>query len=152
MLGASRRRISAIAIVAVVVGTAAGTGLDVAAPANAAVAFFFAVPFGGPEELEGIFDRRVIAAGEGADLLFRGGIGSIPREAVVAVVLRLLLEQELEVLAISLGLVVLGDNPEVELLCIPVQRGERLVRCRRVVLRRRLPALGDRVEGGDGGA
>ena len=126
-LGASRRSVSTIAVIAVVVAAAAATGLVVAAPAVAAVAFFFAVLFGRPEELEGVSDRRVIADGEGADLLFRGGIGSIPREAVVAVVLRLLLEQELEVLAISLGLVVLGDDPEVELLCIPVQRGERLV-------------------------
>jgi hypothetical protein len=121
-LGASRQRVSAIAVIAVVVAAATATGLVVATPAATAVAFFFAVLFGRPEELEGVSDRRVIAAGEGADLLFRGGIGSIPRESVVAVALRLLLEQEPEVLAISLGLIVLRDDAEVELLCILVQR------------------------------
>ena len=40
-----------------------------------------------------------------------------------------------------------GD-PEVELLCIPMQRSERLVRRRRVVLRRRFPTLWNGVEGG----
>ena len=85
----------------------------------------------GPEEPEGISGHRVIAAGGGVDLLFRGGIGSIPGEVVVAVALQLLLGQEPEVLALGLGLVVLRDNPEVELFCIPMRRSERLVRCRR---------------------
>ena len=102
--------------------------------------------------MEGVSNRRVVAVGGGADLLFRGRIGSIPGEDVVAVALRLLLEQESEVLAVGLGLVVFRDDPEVELLCIPVQRGEHLVHRCRVVLRRRLPALRDGVEGGDGGA
>ena len=153
MLGASRRCISAvsvIAVVAVIVSAAVAAGFVVAA--LAAVAFFFAVFLGGPEELEGVSNRWVVAAGGGADLLFRGGIGSIPGEAVVAVALRLLLEQESEVLAIGLGLVVFEDDPKVELLYILVQRGEHLVRRCRVVLRRRLPALRDGVEGGDRGA
>ena len=71
--------------------------------------------------------HRVIAAGGGVDLLFRGGIGSIPGEVIVAVALQLLLGQEPEVLALGLGLVVLRDNPEVELFCIPMRRSERLV-------------------------
>ena len=120
MLGASRRHVSAVVVVAIVVGTAATTGLVVAAPAATAVAFLFVVPLGGPEEPEGVSGHRVIASGGGADLLFRGGIGSIPREVVVAVTLQLLLEQEPEVLAVSHRLVILGDDPEVELLCIPV--------------------------------
>ena len=94
--------------------------------------------------------RRVVAGGR-VDLF--GGVGSLPREAVVFAVLQFVLEQELEVfLSFSFGLVLLGGNPEVELLCILVQRSERLIRRCRVVLQRRLPALGDGVEGGDGGA
>ena len=76
-LGASRRCVSAISVVAVVVSAAVAAGLVLAAPAAAAVAFFFAVFLGGPEELEGVSNRRVVAVGGGADLLFRGGIGSI---------------------------------------------------------------------------
>ena len=51
-LGASRRCVSAISVVAVVVvvGAAAATGFGVAAPTAAAAAFFFTVLFGGPEE------------------------------------------------------------------------------------------------------
>ena len=79
---------------------------------------------------------------------FRGGIGSIPGEAFLAAALQLLLEQELEVFALSLGLVVFGGDPEVELLYIPMQRSERLVRCRWVVLRRRFPTLRNGVERG----
>jgi len=154
-LGASRRCVSAVfavTVIIVVVGAAAATGLSVAALTAAAAAFFFTVLFGGPEEQEVVPIRRVIAAGGGADLLFRGGIGSIPGEALVTAALRLLLEQESEVFAIGFGLVIFGDNPEVELLCIPMQRSERLVRCRWVVLWHRFPALRNRVEGGGGGA
>ena len=110
--------------------------------------FFFTVLFGGPEEQEVVPIRRVIAAGGGADLLFRGGIGSIPGEALVTAALRLLLEQESEVFAIGFGLVIFGDNPEVELLCIPMQRSERLVRRYQIVLQCRLSALGYGVERG----
>ena len=98
--------------------------------------------------MEGASSHRVVTAGGGTDLLFRGGIGSISGEAFLTAALRLLLEQELEVFTFGLGLVVFGDDPEVELLCIPVQRSERLVRRYRIPLRRRLPALGDGVDGG----
>jgi len=84
VLGASRRHVSAVVVVAIIVGTAATTGLVVAAPAAVAVAFLFVIPLGGPEEPEGVSGYRVIAARGGADLLFRGGIGSISREVVVA--------------------------------------------------------------------
>jgi hypothetical protein len=157
-LRASHRCISAVAIVVavavvvVVVGATTTTGLGVAAPTATAAAFFFTVLFGGPEEQEIVPIRRVVAAGGGADLLFRGGIGSIPGEALVTAALRFLQEQESEVFAIGFGLVFFGDDPEVEVLCIPVQRIERLLRCRRVVLWRRFPALRNRVEGGGGGA
>ena len=110
-LGASSRCISAVAVVVVVVagavkGAAAAIGLGVAAPAAAAAAFFLAVLLGGPDELEGVSSYWVITAGGGADLLLRGGIGSIPREAFLAAALWLLLEQESEVFTFGLGLVV----------------------------------------------
>ena len=98
--------------------------------------------------MEGVSSYWVITAGGGADLLLRGGIGSIPREAFLTAALRLLLEQESEVFTFGLGLVVFGDNPKVELLCIPVQRSERLVHRRRIIFRRRFLALRDGVEGG----
>ena len=97
--------------------------------------------------MEGVSSYRVITAGGGADLLFQGGIGSIPSEAFLAAALRLLLEQESKVFTFGLGLIVFGDDPEVELLCIPVQRSECLVRRRRVVLRRRFPTLWNGVDG-----
>ena len=43
----------------------------------------------------------------------------------------------MEVFSIGLGFVLLGDGPEVELLCIPVQRSQRFIRCSWVPLRRR---------------
>ena len=156
-LGASCRHVCTVAVVAVtvaaaaLVGAAAVAGLVVAAPAAAAVAFLLAVLLGGAEELEGASGHRVIFVSGGVDFLFRAGIDSVPGEVVVATLLQLFLEQEPEVLAVGLGIVVFRDDPEVELLCIPMQRSERLVRCRRVVFRRRLSALGDGVEGGDGG-
>ena len=151
-LGVSRRHVSTIAVVAVVVATAALVGAAaVAAPATAAVAFLLAVLLGGAEELEGASGHRVVFIRGGVDFLFRSGIDSVPGEVVVATLLQLFLEQELEVLAIGIGFVVFRDDPEVELLCIPMQRSERLMRRRRVVFWRRLSALGDGVEGGDGG-
>ena len=95
--GASSRRISAVAVVVVVVagaveGAAAAIGLGIVTPAAATVALFLAVLLGGPEEPEGLSAHRLVVAGGGADVLFQGGIGSIPGEAVVAGTLRLLLE------------------------------------------------------------
>src|SRR6185436_6343044 len=56
------------------------------------------------------------------------------------------LEQEPEVFPLGLGLVLLGDDPEVELLCIPMQRSQRFVRCCRVPLRSWLSALREGVD------
>ena len=56
----------------------------------------------------------------------------------------------MEVFSLDLRLVLLGDDPEVELLCIPVQRSQRFIRCYRVPLRRRLPTLRDGVDGRSG--
>ena len=77
----------------------------------------------------GVSPCRRIIAGRRADLF--GGVGSFPGEGVIFTVLQFLLEEELEVfLSFSHGLVLLGGDPEIELLCIPVQRSQRLiVRC-----------------------
>ena len=129
-LGASRRCVSAVVIVVV-----------------AAAASFFASLHGGFEELVGVSSCRRVLAGGRVDLF--GGVGSLPREAVGFAVLQFLLEQELEIfLSFSFGLVLLGDDPEVELLCIPVQRSQRFVRCSWVPLRCRLPTLRDGIDGG----
>ena len=119
-LGAPGQRVSAAAAVAVVVveGAAAALRLGVAAPDAAATVLFLAVLLGGPEESEGSPSHRVVTGG-GVDLLFRG-VDSVPREGVVAATLQFLLEQELEVFPLGLWLVLLGDDPEVELLCIPM--------------------------------
>src|SRR6185436_650844 len=70
-------------------------------------------------------------------------------EGVVFAALQFLLEQVLEVfLSLSCGLVLLGGDPKVELLCVPVQRSQRLVGRCWVPLGGRLSALWDRVDGG----
>src|SRR6185503_1420998 len=74
-------------------------------------------------------------------------VDSVRRGVFFVAALRLLLEQESEVFSLGLGLVFLGDGPEVELLCIPVQRSQRFIRCSWVPLRRRLPTLQDGVNG-----
>ena len=162
-LGALRRHVSATAVVAVVVaataiigaaavasfvGAAAVASFVGAAPAaTAAITIFLAFLLGGAKEPEGPFGHRVLLNRGGVDFFFRGGVGSIPGEATVAVLLRLFLEQEPEVFVVGLGFVVLGDDFEVELLCVPMQRSECLVRRRRIILRRQFLALGDGVEG-----
>ena len=153
-LGASRRHISAAVVVAVVVataalvGAAAVAGFVVAAPATAAaITIFLAFLLGGAKEPKGPFGHRALLNRGGLNFFFRGGVGSVAGEAIVAVLLRLFLEQEPEVFVVGLGFVVLGDDFEVELLCVPMQRSECLVRRRRIILWRRFSALGDGVEG-----
>ena len=97
-LGASRRHVSAVAVVAVVVAAAtlvdaaAVAGLIVAALATAAVAFLLAVLLGGAEESEGASGHRVVFVRGGVNFLFRGGIDSVPGEVVVATLRQLFLE------------------------------------------------------------
>ena len=73
-LGASGRRIPAVAVVVVVAGAvegaAAAVGLGVIALAAATAALFLAVLLGGPEEPEGLSAHRLVIAGGGVDLLF----------------------------------------------------------------------------------
>ena len=143
-LGASRWCVSVV-----VVATVVGGGGTAAALSAAAAASFFASLCGGFEELVGVSSCRRVVAGGGVDLF--GGIGFLPREAVVFAVLQFLLEQELEVfLSFGFGLVFLGDDPEIELLCIPMQRSQCLVGCCWVPFGSRLSTFGDGVDGRGG--
>src|SRR6185503_2246281 len=108
----------------------------------------FAVLLGGPEELEGLSAHRLVVIGGGVDLLFRGRVDSVRRGVFFLVLLRLFLEQESEVFSFSHGLVLLGGDPEVELLCVPVQRSQRLVGCCWVPLGGRLSAFWYRIDRG----
>ena len=131
MLGASGRRIFVAIVIAVVVvvvvaaeGTATAFRPGVAPVIATATVLFLAVLLGGPEELKGLSAHRLIVVGGAVDLLFRGGVDSVRRRVFFLAALRLLLEQEPEVFSFSFGLVLLGGNPEVELLCIPLQRSQ----------------------------
>ena len=138
-LGASRRCVSTVVII-VVAAAVVGGGGTAAASSAAAAASFFASLRGGFEELVGVSSCRRVVAGGRVDLF--GGVGSLPGEGVVFAALQFLLEQELEVLfSFSYVLVLLGGDPEVELLCIPVQRSQRLVGCCWVPFGGRLSAL-----------
>ena len=150
-LRALRRCVSAVVIIIVVVVAAAIAAVIGTAAASyaAAAASFFAPLHGGFEELVGVSSCRRVVAGGGVDLF--GGVGSLPREAVVFAALQFLLEQELEVfLSFGFGLVFLGSVPEVELLCIPMQRSQRLVGCCWVPFGSRLSTFGDGVDGRGG--
>jgi len=148
MLGASGRRIPATIVVAVIVvvvvtaeGATAAFRPEVAPAVATAALLFLAVLLGGPEEPKGLSAHRLVVIGGGVDLLFRGGVDSIRRGVFFLATLRLLLEQEPEVLSFSHGLVLFGDDPEVELLCIPVQRSQCLIGCCWVPFGSRLSAL-----------
>ena len=91
--------------------------------------------------MKGVAAHRLIVIGGGVDLLFRGGVDSIRRGVFFLAALRLLLEQESEVFSFSFGLVLLGGDPEVELLCILVQRSQCLIGCCWVPFGGRLSAL-----------
>jgi len=121
-LRASRRCVSAVVIIVVVVTAAIVAVIGTAAASSAAAAASFFAPLrGGFEELVGVSSCRRVVAGGRVDLF--GRVGSLPGEGVVFAALQFLLEQELEVFfSFSFGLVLFGDEPEVELLCILVQR------------------------------
>ena len=75
-LGASRRHVSAAAVVAVVVaaaalvGAAAVAGFVIAALATAAITIFLAFLLGGAKEPEGPFGHRVLLNRGGVDFFF----------------------------------------------------------------------------------
>ena len=150
-LRASRQCVSAVIIVVIAVIAAAVAvvlGTAAASPA-AAAASFFAPLCGGFEELVGVSSCHRVVAGGGVDLF--GGVGSLPREAVVFTVLQFFLEQELEVfLSFGFGLVFLGSNPEVELLCFLMQKSQRLVGYCWVPFGSRLSTFGGGVDGRGG--
>ena len=126
MLRALRWCISAVIVIVITVLAAAVAvvlGAAAASPTAAAASLH-----GGVEELVGVSSSHCVVAGRRAD--FFGGVGSFPGEGVVFTVLQFLLEQELEVfLSLSSGFIFLGGDPDVKLLCIPVQRSQRLVGC-----------------------
>ena len=112
-LGASRRHVSAAAVVAIVIAATALVGAATVAgfAAAAAITIFLAFLLGRAKEPEGPFGHRVLHDRGGVDFFFRG-VSSVPGEAIVAVLLRLFLEQEPEVFVVGLGFVVLGDDFE----------------------------------------
>jgi hypothetical protein len=74
-------------------------------------------------------------------LLFRGGVVPfLGHNVVVIFIFQFPVEEELEVLAIGEGLIVLWSGPELPLLCIPVQRSACLIGGLGVKLRGHLPA------------
>ena len=93
-LGASGWHISTAVVVVIIAAEGAATAFrpEVTAPTAAAAALFLAVLLGGPEEPEGLSAHRLIIAGGGVDLLFRGGIDSVRRRVFLVAALRLLLE------------------------------------------------------------
>jgi hypothetical protein len=84
-------------------------------------------------------------------LLFRGGLMPFPGHVIVVIfIFQFPIEEELEVLTVGQGLVVLWSGPEVPLLCVPVQRSACLIGSLRVELRGHLPT-GLEFSGGVGG-
>jgi hypothetical protein len=95
--------------------------------------------------------RRVLLGWLIVVLLFRGGVVPFPGYIVVIIfIFQFPVEEELEVLAIGQGLVILWLGPEVPLLCVPVQRSAGLIGSLGVELRGHLLA-GLRFSGGVGG-
>src|SRR6185369_16402724 len=139
--------VAVIVVVVAVEGAAAALRLGVTPAVAVAAVLLLAILLKGPEEPEGLAAHRLVVIGGGVDLLFRGRVDSVRRGVFFLVLLRLLLEQEPEVFSFSFGLVLLRGDPEVKLLCIPVQRSQRFVRCGWVPLWRRLPTLRDGDDG-----
>jgi hypothetical protein len=84
-------------------------------------------------------------------LLFRGGVVPFPGHIIVVIfIFQFPIEEELEVLTVGQGLIVLLPGPEVPLLCVPVQRSTGLIGGLGVKLRGHLLAglrFGGRVGG-----
>jgi hypothetical protein len=84
-------------------------------------------------------------------LLFQGGVMPFPGHVVIIIfIFQFSVEEELEVLAVGQGLIVLWLGPEVPLSCVPVQRSACLIGSLGVELRGHLSA-GLGFSGGDGG-
>jgi hypothetical protein len=95
--------------------------------------------------------RRVLLGRLIVILLFRWGLVPFPGHVVVVIfIFQFPIEEELEVLTVGQGLVVLWSGPEVPLLCVPVQRSTCHIGGLRVELRGHLSA-GLEFRGGVGG-
>jgi hypothetical protein len=95
--------------------------------------------------------RRVLLGRLVVALLFRGGVVSFPGHVIVVIfIFQFPIEEELEVLTIGQGLVVLWPGPEVPLFYVPVQRSAYLISGLGVELRGHL-LIGLRFSGGVGG-
>jgi hypothetical protein len=94
--------------------------------------------------------RRVLLGWLIVILIFWGGVVPFPGHIIIILfIFQFLIEEELEVLDIGQGLVVLWPGPEVPHLFVPVQRSAGLIGGIRVELRGHLPA-GLRFSGGVG--
>jgi hypothetical protein len=95
--------------------------------------------------------RRVLLGRLIIILLYQGGVVPFPRHVVIVIfIFQFPVKEELEVLAVGQGLIVLWPGPEVPLLCVPVQRSTGLIGGLGVELWGHLPA-GLRFSGGVGG-
>jgi hypothetical protein len=85
--------------------------------------------------------RRVLLGRLIIILLFRGGVMPFPGHVIVVIfIFQFPVEEELEVLAIGQGLIVLWSGPEVPVLCVLVQRSAGLISSLGVELQGHLPA------------
>jgi hypothetical protein len=143
--------ITTAAIAAIVSGTVITSGAIVTVsfvigvPAVVSVIIFVRWP--GAQETT---CRRVLLSRLVIILLFWGVVPFPGHVAIVIFIFQFLIEEELEVLAIGLGLIVLWPGPEVPLLYVPVQRSACLIGGLGVELQGHLPAS-FRFSGGVGG-
>lgn len=88
---------------------------------------------------EGLLRHQVILGGRIAFLALRGLIGFVLGEEIVVALLPVHTEEDIKVLTIVDGGLVLELHREVPLLCIPVQRSDSLIGSHGVPLRHQLP-------------
>jgi hypothetical protein len=121
--------ITAIAVVAVVSGTIIAGGAIVAVdsiigvPAVVSIIIFIGRLGAQETSCRWVFLGRLIIV-----LVFWGGVVPFLGHIIVVVfIFQFPIEEELEVLVVGQGLVVLWPGPEVPLLCVPVQRSACLI-------------------------
>jgi hypothetical protein len=94
--------------------------------------------------------RRVLLGRLIVILLFWGGVVPFPGHVVIIIfIFQLPVKEELEVLTVGQGLIILWPGPKVSPLCVPVQRNAGLIGDLGVELRGHLPT-GLRFSGGVG--
>jgi hypothetical protein len=116
-------------IITAATNAAAVSGTIVAGEAIITVdSIIFIVVFIGWPSAQEASCRRVFLSRLIAVLLFWGGVVPFLGHIVIIVfIFQFPIKEELEVLAIGQGLIVLWSDPEVPLLCVPVQRSASLV-------------------------